>query len=123
MITWPDVVVIAPGLSALSAEAQAVILADVEAEVLSPSWPADVIDRAKKHLAAHLAYSGGYLNDGAAPAASGAVVSESVGPISRTYAAPVSSTSDPGQYGSTKYGIEYWRLFMSFVSERIGLVA
>ncbi len=99
-IDWDDVALLAPELASLDEDAQDLILGMVDAQ-LSEDWE-DLRDTAALYLAAHL---GALTKRGGS---AGAVQSESVGQVSRTYA--VSMAAGAGLYGSTVYGQEYERL-------------
>lgn len=121
-LTWEAVALLAPELADLDEDVQAAILADVSTRMgASPgSWKtAARYELAGKYLAAHLAT---LRSRGGAAGASGPVIGETVGPISRQYAAPASG-SGSGSHSSTAYGQEFDRLAMTLIPGRIGLVA
>lgn len=101
MITWADVVNIAPDLADVPASAQAAILADVAAQLANASaWPSPALHAtACTYLAAHL----GTMYARGATGAVGAVIGESVGSVSRQYAAPSPMGSDP-TWDATPWG-------------------
>ena len=79
----------------------AVYLADAEAEIDSSKW-GDMYQRGRAHLALHMAFLA--TSSGRGPA--GALTAESLGDMSRSYAAPSLSHV----LESTNYGIEFLRL-------------
>lgn len=113
MITWADVVAVAPELASVATATQNAILADVAAQLVAAQWGSRY-DVACTYLAAHL----GTLSKSGGQGVAGPVTSETVGSVSRSYAAPAVSESG---MGSTSYGREYERLKKQNVG-RIGLV-
>lgn len=101
-ITWTDVTAIAPELSTAALATQTAVLASVELQVNDDAWD-DLASTGKAYLAAHLAT----LAARGASGAAGPVTSESVGQLSRSYAAPATPSSS---LGLTSYGQEYLRL-------------
>lgn len=100
-IDWTAVTALAPALSAVSTDGRTQILAQVALQVGPTQW-GTLQDAGQLALARHLgtlALRGG--------ASSGALLSETVGPLSRTFAAPVLTA---GTLGSTPWGAEYARL-------------
>ena len=98
-IDWTDVVEIGSELSSVPVATQTVILAMVDRQIDDTVW-GDMADDGRRYLAAHM---GAVYNS--APGAAGAVVSESLGPMSRTYAS--GSSSDDDELATTKYGKFY----------------
>jgi len=99
MITWQDVVNIAPALtaSAIPTGMQAALLTRVQTEVDDDAW-GEYADFGRAYLAAHLATI--RFN-------TGAITSESVGPLSRSYAMlPITQSL----LATTMFGMEYLRL-------------
>lgn len=116
---WDDVVALAPSLSAISAEAQALILAHVALQVGPVKWGA-LQDAGSIYLAAHLGTLA--LNAaGGSTQAVGPVVSQTVGPVSRAFAV-LTTTAGGGSFDSTSYGQEYARL-RALLPTRFGLLA
>jgi len=109
-ITWADVEAVAPELSAVALATQTAILAQVNSELSTSVWGTK-IEIGRAWLAAHLGTLAGIEEGG------GAVQSETVGAVSRTYA--VSS----GDYSSTAYGNEFQRLLMQLPAARFGISA
>jgi hypothetical protein len=108
-ITWAQVTTSFPGdagLAALAVGTQDDILERVNnEEIHDATWrTAAKADRARRYLAAHL----GSIASGVNPGARGAVQSESVGQVSRSFALSVAQGSNP--LDSTGYGKEYMRL-------------
>jgi hypothetical protein len=119
-ITWTDVEALAPALSTVSAEAQALILAQVARQVGPNKWGA-LVDDGQLYLAAHLGsavLSAASSGDGGSVV--GPVVSESVGPVSRTFAVLAAASSSSSAFAST-WGQEYVRL-RKLLPTRFGLV-
>jgi hypothetical protein len=112
IITWTDVVAIAPELSSVAVAGQTLVLAAVGKQVGAGQW-GDLQKEGQLALAAHM----GTLIKRAAGAV-GPVVSQTVGPVSRTYAVIASAASS---LGSTSWGSEYQRLIMILPAVR-GLV-
>ena len=116
MITWADVVLIAPELADVPVGVQTALLADVAEQLESSQWGNDArYDMASKYLVAHLATL--YLQGSGG--AAGPVTSESVGSVSRSYASPSFAVD---RYASTAFGREFARLRSQFVIGRMGLV-
>jgi hypothetical protein len=104
-ITWADVEDLAPALSAVGADSQTAILAIVAVRVVASRWGANYTEAAS-YLAAHI----GTLTLRAATAAgtgSGPITSETVGPISRSYAAPTSAMASDSSLHLTPWGLAY----------------
>lgn len=109
-ITWAsDVVAIAPELASVVTATQNKILAFVDLQFNTTLW-GDKLDMGKTYLAAHL----GTLSRRAG--AGGPVVSESVGQVSRSYAASIASGA--AMLESTSYGLEYKRLLRQLPGAR-----
>jgi Protein of unknown function (DUF4054) len=100
-ITWADVTVIAPALSSASAQLQTKILAIVGRQVDVDVW-GEFSDDGQLYLAAHL---GTITSSGGVQAEW--LTSESVGPLSRSYAMPPGIM---GKLSTTRFGVEYERL-------------
>jgi hypothetical protein len=98
MITWADVVAIAPELSTVATASQNAILAMADRQIDEESW-SDLADDGRKLLAAHLATL--LLNN------RGLVTQETLGPLSRSYALPPGIV---GSFAMSSYGTEYRRL-------------
>jgi len=113
-VTWADVQAIAPELTdtAVPTGTQAVLLAMVDRQIDDEMW-LDLADDGRRYLAAHMGSL--YANGGAAGTA---VVSESVGPMSRSYAQPSTSS---GSLATTKYGMWYLHMIRLLPSS-MGLV-
>lgn len=99
-IVWADVTAIAAAVSTLPVATQTVILAIVDRQIDDTEW-LDLADDGRRYLAAHLAtvYSQG--------AGAGAVTSETLGPMSRSYGLPPGVT---GELATTPYGVFYLHL-------------
>ncbi len=110
-IAWADVVYIAPELSTVATATQNAILADVALQLSSDAWGV-LLDLGSKYLAAHLATVSKRKGQGAT------VTAETVGAVSRQYAAPAVAV---GALGSTGYGLEYERLLMNLPAARLTL--
>lgn len=116
MITWNQVLDLAPELSTVPPGTRAFILEAVALQVNETAW-GDRYDLGCTLLAAHMGTNS--LRGGSTP--SGAVQSESVGDVSVTYAAGSTSTTASGT-STTTYGTDYARLVRLLVG-RIGMVA
>lgn len=101
-ITWANVQAIAPELTdtVVPVASQTVYLAIVDRQIDDDEWD-DLADDGRRYLAAHLGtlYSGG--------SAGGAVTSETLGPMSRSYGLPADVS---GSLSTTKYGVFYLHL-------------
>lgn len=106
-IAWnPDVIAVAPELSTAAVAAQIAILAHVNTDLDVSMFDGEggpMTRLARMYLAAHFGTQIG------AGASAGAVVSESAGGLSRSYASVASSESS---LGSTAYG----RLYLSLAN-------
>lgn len=118
-ITWDDVVARAPALSDVETETQDALIEDAYAQLSETNW-GDNLDLAAIWLCAHLGSIS--LLSSTAASATGPVLSETVGSVSRTYSAGSSSSSST-ELDSTAYGREFLRLQRSLLTARIGLVA
>lgn len=110
MITWADVVAHAPELASIDVVAQTNILAYVNAAFNEASLASASAQRAKLvriYFAAHIAT----VESRGAGGASGAVISETRGRLSRTYGA-----APAGVFASTSYGQAYLALVRTSIS-------
>jgi hypothetical protein len=112
-ITWVDVVKIAPALSTLAVDAQTIILAQVTLLLNASAFGAKY-DTACTYFAAHL----GTLAQEGAYAPGGPITSETIGPGSKSYAAPLAS--DPF-WDTTSFGKMY-RWIAKTLPGRVGFV-
>lgn len=108
-ITWADVEAIAPELATVATATKNAILADLPLQMNETVW-AEKLNLGAKYLAAHLA------TISARRGAGGAIQSQSVGQVSRTFAA--SMASGQALFGSTSYGVIYEGLLMSLAAAR-----
>lgn len=109
-IVWQNVVDIAPELTSLPVGSQNAILAQVALQMNADVWGGK-LDMGSAWLAAHVATVG--KRNGAG----GAVQSETVGSVSRSYAIMPTLAA----LSSTAYGLEYERLLMQLPLARIAL--
>ncbi len=100
-ISWSSVEAIAPELSSVAAGTQTLILAMVDRQIDDIRW-GEFADDGRRYLAAHL---GTITNGGAAGGSAGPVISETLGPMSRSYGQLNASWF--GALGTTKYGVIY----------------
>lgn len=102
-IVWADVLAIAPELTTASVPVatQTVLLAIAERQIDDDAW-SDFADDGRRYLTAHLGSL--YVSGGSA---GGAVTSETLGPMSRSYA---QGSTEDGSLGTTKYGVFYRHL-------------
>lgn len=118
MVSWADVILIAPQLAGVPAPAQAAILTDAALQIEITTWDFKY-DLGIKYLAAHLGQL--YLfgtEDGRGT--STAVASETVGQVSRSYAFPANFQ---GSLDTTLWGQEFKRLLRGLLDARMPLVA
>lgn len=108
-IVWADVLALAPELSTVPSPRQDFILARVNIELSPDVWGAS-LNIGRVYLAAHLATR--------KSAGSGMVTGETVGSVSRQYAAPMFQA---GSFNSTIYGEEYLRLISQLPGARFAL--
>ena len=99
-ITWADVEALDDSLATTPASTQTLILAITSRQIDVDAW-GEFADDGQLFLAAHLGrlYASG--------AGAGPIQSETLGPMSRSYA-NLSQTS--GELSTTKWGLEYMRL-------------
>lgn len=113
MITWENVFALAPALEDVSAAGQAEILAKVEREVRPGPWGA-AVDDGRLALARHLGVLALQAQSSSTGGAStvGPVQSETVGPVSRSFAvlSGGSSGSSGTTFDATSWGQEYKRM-------------
>lgn len=102
MLAWSNIVALAPELSSLDAVMGALILDTISKELSADNLGVERYERAVTYLTAHVAC---LLETGAFGKA-GAVTSESVGGISRSYAANSPMGTHPW-YDKTAYGRMY----------------
>lgn len=110
-VTWAQVVLIAPALSTAPSGRQDLILAVVDRQIDDTAW-GDLADDGRLYLAAHLGTVSGVGG------AAGAVSSETLGPMSRSYGLP-SSVSD--ELATTGFGVFYLHL-LTLLPCSLGLV-
>jgi hypothetical protein len=121
-IAWSDVQAIAPELTntLVPTGTQAVLLAMVERQFDDEAW-GDLATDGRTYLAAHMGtlYT---ITSGGGAASVGAVISESVGPMSRSYgeASGGSGSEDPS-LSSTRYGLFYLHL-IKLLGSSLGFV-
>lgn len=115
-LVWSDIVAVAPELASLDATMGAIILSSIQAELGPDNLGADRYERAVKYLTAHVACC---LKSGAF-GVQGAVTSESVGGISRAYAANSPMGTHPW-YDKTPYG-KLYQFIIHNNPARVGLV-
>jgi len=118
MITWADVVLIAPGLSSIDEDSQDAVLAYVQRLVAPAKW-GDWVDMGMTFLAAHYGtlVQRSLATSGSSSQAVGPVVSETVGPVARTFAVLTSSSgSGDASLTTTNWGREYVELRRSLPS-------
>lgn len=123
MITWDDVIAIAPALDTLTSEQQAAILTHVELRVSPAKW-GKLVALGQTYLAAHLGMLLQRAGEATGGQTVGPVVSETVGPVSRTFSVLstfAAATSGDGAYTSTDWGQQYLELRNSLPT-RFGLV-
>ena len=117
-VSWDDVAALSPSLAAVSAEAQALIIAMVDRQVGEAQW-GDLFPDGQILLAAHLGAL--TLNTaGGSSQAVGPVVSQTVGPVSRSFAV-LTTSGAAGSFDSTTWGQEYARL-RRMLPVRVGTV-
>lgn len=112
-IDWTDVVEVGAELSTVPTATQNVILAMVDRQIDDAVW-GDMADDGRRYLAAHM---GAVYNS--SPGAAGPLVSETLGPMSRSYGA--SSSSDDDELATTKYGKMYLHM-LRLLPTSLGLV-
>lgn len=102
-IAWTDVQSIAPEQTdtAVPVGTQTVLLQIVDLQIDDTAWD-DLANIGRMFLAAHLGAL--YMSGTTAP---GAILGETLGPMSRVYGLP---QGIKGALGTTKYGLEYLRL-------------
>lgn len=107
-ISWSDVTDIAPDLEDAPAGLRTKILRQVDYQIDDTVW-GDLSDDGRIYLAAHLGTL--WFTQAGAVSAAGPVSSESIGPMSRSYAVPSNSSGDDDSGLSlTRFGLEYKRL-------------
>lgn len=125
LITWADVVGVAPASASVSAAGQALILEFVEEQLDPVTW-GNRLKAGQTYLAAHLATLPGVITAlSGGGGAAGPVVSESVGQLSRSYANLTSAGSSRTSATSTDmtpHGREYLRLVRTLPGAILGLV-
>ena len=110
MITWTNVVNIAPELATTPTDMQTEILADTLLMMNATVWGSK-FDMGRKYLAAHLATLDRRRGLG------GAVASQNAGQVSQSFAAPSSQT----MYSATSYGLIYEGLLKTLAAARFGI--
>ncbi len=102
-IAWADVIAVVPSLSTVPAGLQGLALRFVDAQIDDDAWgDANTANDARIALAAHFAAV--FSQPGVSP---GMLASESLGPMSRSYATTMMSKS---LLGTTKYGLMYLQM-------------
>lgn len=116
MITWADVVEVVPGMITVPVGAQNLILSHVASVVTAGQWGSRAT-LGQTYLALHLGTIAS--PSGGAGQVVGPVVSETVGPVSRTFAVLAQASSD-GNLGTTSWGAEYKSL-RALLPDRFGI--
>lgn len=114
-ITWTEVGYVAPELATFAVARQNFILTFVLATLNSSVW-GDKYDMACALYAAHL----GTVMDNGGHGPGGPITSETIGPASKSYAAPAAPT-DASQFSMTSYGRQYLELVKQ-LPERWGVL-
>lgn len=102
-VIWANVVDIAPELSTVAAGSQTAYLA-IAGRAVDPEVWGESTDDGVRYMAAHLAT----LGNGSGAGGAGAVTSETLGPMSRTYASTVAGVE--GALATTRYGVMFLNL-------------
>lgn len=101
-ISWDDVALLSPPLAAAPADLQDLILAIVDRQIDDDAW-GEFANDGRRYLAAHL----GSLSYPGGDAAAGALTSERLGPMARTYGLPADVS---GELATTKFGLFFKHL-------------
>lgn len=118
-VTWLDVLCIAPELATVPPASQACLLADVLLELEPDSWGVKY-DLAVKYLLAHRAAI--FLRNQTGVSATGVLVEETVGQVSRKFANVTMSANHADDLDLTSYGQFFRRLLMGTLGCRGPLV-
>lgn len=111
-INWNTVLGIAPELDSVNIDTQVMALAFVNEAISDSVWGTKTTATlARAYMAAHIAT----LSLRGGNGASGAVVSESAGGLSRTYAQSMATNST---WGSTPYGVQFAALLRTNICAR-----
>jgi hypothetical protein len=102
-VAYTDVQALATEFASVDQTRIESFIARAQRRINSDFW-GDFYDDAVLYLTAHL------LRGASGTGGGGPVVSESAGPLSRSYAVP---TGCPSQYAATPYGVEYWSMLQS----------
>lgn len=111
-IAWSDVIAFAPELTSAPVTMQTAVLARVNAGCPVEVW-GDSADYGRSMQAAHLATM--LLRRGAV----GAVSSQTAGPVSQSYAAPLAGAP---YWAGTSYGQEYYRVMRNLALARLPII-
>jgi hypothetical protein len=112
VIDWDDVTATAPELSTVPVEMQAAVLTAVAELVSDDAVWGSKLDVGRAYLAAHLA-TVARRRGGAGP-----LQSETVGPVTRSFAVVAAATAD---YGATGYGTIFESILMTLPLARLAL--
>lgn len=115
-IVWGDVTAVDAALSAVSAGAQTMFLA--EANALRPAAFDGTTGPRFFSVRVYYAAHRGRLSLEAASGAAGPVISKSIGGMSKAYAAP--SSSDPSDFEMTRWGRAYLDMCRTSPNARLG---
>lgn len=116
--TKANVLLIAPELSTASDDLFTLILADATLSISTDIVPEAYQEIIQRYLVAHkVSESSGATGSGST---GGPVKRERVGDVEREYAANNNATSAEYAVGSTKYGLEFMRLYKKYRYVRIG---
>jgi len=111
-INWNTVLGVAPELTSVNIDTQVLALAYANESLSDSMWGTGAMATlARAYMAAHIATITVRGGEGA----SGAVVSESAGGLSRTYAQSMASAST---WGSTPYGVAFASLLRTNANAR-----
>lgn len=113
-VTWADVIAIEPLAADVDAAARTIFLDTAALLVDVDEWGA-LYDKGVLYMAAHLGLLSSWSVSGAGGAV-GPVVSESLGPMSRSYANLFQASASEGALGTTKWG----KIYLSLLNTQVG---
>lgn len=113
-VSWDDVIAIEPLATDVDADAQTLFLATAALLVDADEW-GGLYDKGVLYMAAHLGLLSAWSLAGAGGAA-GPVTSETLGPMSRSYANLFQASATDGVLGTTKWG----KLYLMLLGTQMG---
>lgn len=116
-VTWADVVAIEPAAALVTSTTAQQIFLTTAAEMVDPDLWGATYDRGVLYFTAHLGLLSSWGAVASGGGSAGPVTSETLGPMSRSYANLFTSSADTGVLGSTKWG----QIYLLLLGTQVGM--